>query len=294
MLNMDVTVLRDMLLYIAYTLGSALLLGLAPACMRTGVRRSDPSLGATLFGVIVALGAWAIVLAGGAPALPAGKTLALLVVAGVLTALLWLCLFTALTGGLSSKVMPVVNLAILPAMIVARFSAGQELSLWRLCAVVIVLLGTVMIESRTKSLRGQLWLLYAVAAMLFSTGLQIFRASALDMVETPLYNAFRCGVAAVLVCIFAICRGKFRLLGAMPSRFWVALPIAALAVGVSWFLSGRAAGLGDWSTLRPLSIFSFFAMMLFSRIIQRERQPGSAIFGTILVLFGMFVMESGW
>ena len=46
--------------------------------------------------------------------------------------------------------------------------------------------------------------------------------------------------------------------------------------------------------LRPVTILSFASMLLFSRVIAKERQPIGAIFGSILVMLGMFAILMGW
>ena len=50
---------------------------------------------------------------------------------------------------------------------------------------------------------------------------------------------------------------------------------------------------GEMSALAPVGVMTSLFVMLFARIFQKEKQPGSAVFGTLLVLLGQFGILMG-
>ncbi|MEG1525433.1 MAG: hypothetical protein RR475_10465 [Clostridia bacterium] len=294
MLDLDATVLRDLTVWIALMVGSGMLIGLAPSLMRTGAKRSDPSVAAALFGTVLALCAIGIAALSGAFSLPQNTQLIWLMLSGFFTGLVWLCLFTALTGGLTSKVIPLVQVSIVPVLVACHFLIGTPMSLWRISALLVVLLGTVFIESRTKALRGQLWLIYAGIAALAYAGLDLIQRTSLAGMNLQLFHLFRTGIACMWLWAFVLLRGKQKSFAGMKCKAWVAIPCSAVAVAGCWLCNYGISLRGDGGRFAPLSILGYFMMLLFARVIQKERQPGSAIFGALLVLFGMFVLAIGW
>ena len=99
---------------ILYACASALLCGLVPSFMKTGVRRAAPSVAAALYATVAVLFAFgAAAISGTLGSLLHIDNAALLNLAldGLLDALVWLCLFTALSTGGVNRVMPIHNLA---------------------------------------------------------------------------------------------------------------------------------------------------------------------------------------
>ena len=221
-MNMDPLVIRDLLIWIAYALGSAILIGFVPTWMRCGAKRADPSAAAALFalvlsGACVASAVWK----GNAAALLSfdARTYGYLALCGLLSAFVWLCLFTALTGGLVGKVFPVFVLWNLLYMTASHFLFGTSLGLWKICCIVLILLGVVFIESRTPNLKGQLWFVYALLAALAAAGAGLLRRGTLgEEFDETLFQAGRSVSACVILWIFVFARGRHRALGEMGAR----------------------------------------------------------------------------
>ena len=109
-MDLDPLAIRNLLLWVAFALGSTILLGGVPSWMRCAARRADPSAASALFALFLAAFCAVLLQLTGGVARAVMITPAQLLwigVCGFLSALAWLSLFTALTGGKVSKVLPV-------------------------------------------------------------------------------------------------------------------------------------------------------------------------------------------
>lgn len=288
---------RNLIIWAALYVCAQLLYGLTPSMMRLGAKKTDPTAGAALFALTMAVGSCGLAaFEGKLSALWTidNRTLTFVILAGALSALTWLSLYTALTGGLCSKVLPIVNLSTVAVLVSSHFLLHTALGLWRLCCIVLILLGTVLIESRTKGARSKLWMLYAGLAMLFYTATNLVQTLYLANLDAALIEFGRSTTALVLLVIFLFARGKQKTFDRMNAASWIATPAAALCRCGGTTLCYLAAQRGDLSLLAPVTLVAFGSMMLFARLILKERQPGSALFGTLLVLLGMFAILMGW
>ncbi|MPM07348.1 hypothetical protein SDC9_53654 [bioreactor metagenome] len=296
-MELDPLAIRNLLIWIALALGNTIFLGATPNWMRCGAKRADPSAASALFALVFA-GASAAFLAftGGAGALLMLSVQQYLILAacGLLSALTWLSLFTAMTGGRVNKVIPVYLLGSIFTLTASHFLFGAPLGLWKICCVIVILLGIVFIESGSKNLGGQLWFIYALIAALASAGTALLRRGFLgDAFDETLFQTARSAAACVFLWIFVFLRGKQNTLGDLSPRGWVGVSFAALSYAASFVCTYYASLRGDISELAPIGILAFAFVMLFSRMFQKEKQPGSSVFGTVLVLLGQFGILMG-
>jgi len=298
MYGMDPMTIRDLLIWIGFALLSAILVGAVPSWMRCGAKRADPSVAAALFTLVLG-GACLMLLLwkGNAAALLTldTRTYLWLALCGLIQALVWLSLFTALTGGTVSKVFPVYASWYLIWLTASHFLYGTPLGLWKICCVVLILLGVVLIESRAGSRRSGLWFVYALLATLGAAGIPLLKRGLIgEAFDDTLFQAATSLIACVILSIFALSRGKQRTMDSMGYRAWVGIPMAALFLAGSYACDYLASLRGDWSILSPIAVLGFAFTMLFARLFQKEKQSGSAVFGTVLVLLGQFAILMGF
>jgi uncharacterized membrane protein len=217
-----------------------------------------------------------------------------LALCGLLSALTWLSLFTALTGGRVSKVMPVYAISALITLVASHFLFGAPMGLWKICCMVLILLGIVFIESRTPQIQSQLWFVYALIATLASAGAQLLRQGFLaDAVPTEAYHLWRAAFATVFLWIFVFVRRKQSTLGDFAPRAWLSVLFAAVFLAGSYAATYYASLRGEMSAIAPIGVLTSLFVMLFARMFQKEKQPGSAVFGVLLVLLGQFGILMG-
>ncbi|MPN00214.1 hypothetical protein SDC9_147408 [bioreactor metagenome] len=211
-----------------------------------------------------------------------------------LSALSWLSLFTALTGGKVSKVLPVFLLSQLLTLAASHFLFGAPMGLWKICCMVLMLLGIVFIESSTPQLQSQLWFVYALIAVFAATGSQLVQRGMVgETFDSAVFAFWRAAFAAVFLWLFVFVRGKQKTLGDFSPRAWLGVLFAAVFLAGSWVLTYYASLRGDMSELAPIGVLTSVFVMLFARMFQKEKQPGASVFGTLLVILGQFGILMG-
>lgn len=296
-MDLDPIVIRNFLIWVAFALGSTMFLGAVPNWMRCGAKRADPSAAAALFSLVLSGSTIAFVIVTNTwqPLLSLTQMqYAFLAACGLLSALTWLSMFTALTGGRVIKVIPVYLLWYLLTLVASHFLFGAPMGLWKICCIIVVLLGVVFIESGTKNIGGQLWFVYTIIAALATVGIQLIRRAYFsDVMDDTVFHAGRTVFACVMLWLFVFVRGKQKTLGDLSARGWVGVSFAAFSLAASYACDYYAAARGEISYLAPITILTFAFVMLFARIFQKEKQSGSIVFGSLLVLLGLFGILMG-
>jgi uncharacterized membrane protein len=296
-MDLDPLAIRNLLLWIAFALGSTILLGGVPSWIRGAARRADPSAAAAVFALLLtACCVGLLQLSGGISRVLQVTTTQLvwICVCGFLSALSWLSLFTALTGGKVSKVLPVFLLSQLITLAASHFLFGAPMGLWKICCMVLMLLGIVFIESSTPQLQSQLWFVYALIAVFAATGSQLVQRGMVgETFDSAVFAFWRAAFAAVFLWLFVFVRGKQKTLGDFSPRAWLGVLFAAVFLAGSWVLTYYASLRGDMSELAPIGVLTSVFVMLFARMFQKEKQPGASVFGTLLVILGQFGILMG-
>ena len=276
---------------ILYASASALLCGLLPSFMKTGVRRAAPSVAATLFATVTflfALGAAAI--SGTLESLQHIDNAGLLNLAldGLLDALVWLCLFTALSTGGVNRVMPVYNLAAAGAIGLTAALFQGRVGVWRLCCIALLLLGTVLMESRQQKGRGYKWLLFSFLALAAAATQLVYEARRLPALPGSLQRLMAALVAMALLWCLSAAGRSLNGLKKLQLEDWLFLLLAGVAAGLAGLCDAAVERMGDSTYVLPIRCCAFPLMMLFARILHKEKMPGAAILGLLLAVFGMF------
>ncbi len=276
---------------ILYASASALLCGLLPSFMKTGVRRAAPSVAAALFATVTflfALGAAAISGTLGPLQRIDNAGLLNLALDGLLDALVWLCLFTALSTGGVNRVMPVYNLAAAGAIGLTALLFQGRVGVWRLCCIVLLLLGTVLMESRQQKGRGYQWLLFSFLALAAAAAQLVYEARCLPALPGSVQRLMAALVAMVLLWCLSAAGRSLNGLKKLQLEDWLFLLLAGVAAGLAGLCDTAVERMGDSTYVLPIRCCAFPLMMLFARIFHKEKMPGAAILGLLLAVFGMF------
>ena len=207
---------------------------------------------------------------------------------GALRALVWLCLFAALSTGNVNRVMPVHNLAPALAIGASALLFDAAIGVWRLCCLVLLLLGTVLMESRQQKGRGYRWLLFACLALAGTAARDVLCARLLPNVPDSLQNLMEAFVAMLALWVLSAAGRTFGSLKKLQPESWLFLLLAGASTGVALLCDASAARLGDSTYLLPISCLAFPLMFLFARVIHKEKTPAAAVLGLLLAVFGMF------
>lgn len=296
-MDLDPLAIRNLLIWIGLALGSTILLGAVPSWIRCTARRADPSAAAAVFALLLAGACTALLqLSGGVARLLELTTMQLvwIGVCGLLSALAWLSLFTSLTGGKVSKVMPVYLLSSLITLAASHFLFGAPMGLWKICCMVLILIGIVFIESSTPQIQSQLWFVYALIAVIATAGSQLVRRGFVgESLDIAVFETWRAAFAAVFLWIFVFIRKKQVTLGDFSPRAWLGVLFAVVFLAGSYATTHLASLRGDMNDIAPIGVLTSLFVMLFARLFQKEKQPGASVFGTLLVILGQFGILMG-
>ena len=273
--------------WILYACASAVLGGLLPSLVKTGVRRAAPAAAAAVYAAVAflfALGAAAIAgTLGAVPSLNNGELVRLLA-GGLLRALVWLCLFTALSTGGVSRVTPIVNLAPAIAAVLGALLFGGQLGVWRLCCLVLLLLGTVLMESRQQKGKGCRWLLFSLLALLCAAGHTLAQERLLAGVAASVRTLMESLMAAVLLSLLALAGRSFQSLKKLRFDEILYLLLSGVATGLAALCDAAAARFGDTTYLLPIACCAFPLTLLFARLLHKEKIPASALLGLVFAV----------
>ncbi|NCB05473.1 MAG: DMT family transporter [Clostridia bacterium] len=296
-MDLDPLAIRNLLIWVALALAGTILLGGVPSWIRSTAKRADPSAAAAMFALLLALFCAGLVyVSGGLTHLLSLSTMQFvwIAVCGLLSALAWLSLFTALTGGKVSKVMPVYLISSLITLVASHFLFGAPMGVWKICCMVVMLLGIVFIESSTPQIQSQLWFIYTLIALLATAGSQLLRRGMLgEAFDAQVFEFWRAAFAAVFLWVFVFLRKKQQTLTFFTPRAWFGVLFAAVFLAGSYAATYFASRHGDMSYLAPIGVLTSVFVMLFARIFQKEKQPGAMVFGTLMVILGQFGILMG-
>lgn len=283
----------DMLRYLGFAFASAVLVGLTPVFVKSGARRGDAPGSAALFMTVFAIFAACLCLLSGQLSAMQhidARSLLFLLSAAVCDGVYYCSIFYALSGGDVNRVLPMVNLAGVLALISGYFLYNAIPGLWKLCFVVLILLGTILMLSRSQKAKGYAWVWFSLLAMAAAAGRQVLVRTGVENVPQNVQLLVRCGAGAALLWLVTFSTNGFRRMQKMRAENWIFVLVAALCLGLSQLCDYFGARYGDYSALAPVALLSFPVAMLFSRILHKEKLPANAVFGMLLILAGQFAL----
>ena len=215
-----------------------------------------------------------------------------LVLSGALQGVVWLCLSAALIHGNVNRVIPITNLHVCGALGISVWLFHTTLSVWKLCCILLLLLGTLLLESRPDKGGNGKWALFAFLALFASAAKTLTDMLYLpeSVISVSVANAVRTAISTVVLWCAALLGKSLNSAKRITADGWIFLVLAGMAIGVAWLCDSRAALLGDSSYLLPISCTAFPVALLGARIFHKEEMPAGAMFGILLALAGMFGM----
>ncbi len=282
-----------MVAWIGYAVAAVAAGALTPVFIKTGAKRTAPTIGAAIFAAVVLLYYGGVLALGNLSPLTAlldGGTAALLALAGACWGFFCLCLFRALSTGPVTRVTPITNASVVLTSLLGVLLFEGALGFWKVIFLLVVVLGTVLLESERGRPRDLLWVLFALLAAAFTTAADTL----LTLLETdvPDAAAMFCVVAAALIVVlaFAVIGRSFATVRKMTVGSFLFTLLAGMSAGLSVLCRYYSELSGNWDKLAPLTVLSLPLTLLFARVFLRERLSGANVLGLIFVLCGMFAL----
>lgn len=281
-------------MWILFAFGSALFAGMTAILSKNGIKNTDSNVATALRTVVVLLFSWLMVFIVGSQGTVtqlSGKTLIFLILSGLATGASWLCYFKALQMGDVNKVTPIDKSSTVLTMILAFLFLGEQLTLLKAAAVLIIGAGTYLMIQK-KKVEGQKaapngkWIVYAVFSAIFASLTSILGKIGIEGVESNLGTAIRTIVVLIMAWIIVFVTGKQHTIRRIDRRSWIFLGLSGIATGCSWLCYYRALQDGLASVVVPVDKLSILITILFSYLFLKEKLTRKALIGLILITAG--------
>ena len=284
-------------MWVAYAFGSALFAGMTSILAKAGIKNTDSNLATALRTVIVLLFSWMMVFVVGSEntiAVISPRNLLFLILSGGATGASWLCYFKALQLGDVNKVTPIDKSSTILTILLAFVILGEAPTLWAVCGVVLLALGTWFMIQRQKSdasdRESRAWLFYAVLSAVFAALTSILGKIGIQGIESNLGTAIRTIVVLVMAWGIVFLQKKQHLIREIDRKSWLFIALSGLATGLSWLCYYRALQEGKASVVVPIDKLSIVVTVAFSYIFLKEKLSKKALAGLLLVICGTMLL----
>ena len=281
-------------MWILLAFGSALFAGMTAILSKNGIRNTDSNVATALRTIVVVLFSWVMVFIVGSEhtiTQISSKTLCFLILSGLATGASWLCYFKALQLGDVNKVTPIDKSSTILTMLLAFLFLGEEITVIKAAAIVLIGIGTYLMLQRKKEVRlsekqNNRWFIYACLSALFASLTSILGKVGIEGVESNLGTAIRTIVVLVMAWVMVFITKKQHTIRLIDRRSWIFLTLSGFATGGSWLCYYSALKDGLASVVVPIDKLSIVITITFSYLFLKERLTKKALFGLILIIAG--------
>lgn len=280
--------------WLLYAIIGVVLAGASPVLAKSGLRKSNGNLAAAIRGTVLFIGAWVLVRITGQNQSLAGlgqTTLLYLIFSGIVTGLVWICLIQALKTGEVIRVVPVVEASIILDILVGLIFFKDTLTWNKIIILVILMVGLIMIVTRTKGKgRKRAWLLYALAALALISVTVVFDRIGISGVGSGFEILIRYGIALILVWIVTFATGGYKGLRAISFLDGLYLCLSGAVMAGAWYCLHMAYAYGTDTPVAMIERFDMVAAVVLGCVFMRERLSVRAIFGLIFMMAGFLLL----
>ena len=284
---------------IGIALASAFFAGLTTILAKIGVKHTDSTVATAIRTVVVLFFSIIMVLIVGSQATISeisSKTWLFLILSGTATGLSWLCYFKALQLGEVNKVTPIDKSSTVLTILLAFVLLDEPISLWRILALVLYLIGTLLMVQKKQSTgetKSQSWIIYAILSAVFASLTSILGKIGISGVESNLGTAIRTAVVLVLAFLMVFVSGKRQELKTLDKKDLGFIIASGFTTGASWLCFYFALQIGEASIVVPIDKLSIIFTMAFSAIFLKETFRKKELLGLALILIATFLLVFG-
>lgn len=281
--------------WLLYAILGAVMAGASFVFAKSGMHKSNSYLAAALRGTFLYFSAWYIVsMTGTGMSLSQlGRTnLWYLLLSGVVTGIVWICLLRALQLGEVVKVVPVVEASIVLNMLIGILFFHDSIT-WNKILIMLALgVGTIMMATKGSGRGGTrgAWLGYALGAMVFTTLTVVLSRIGITGIHNYYERLIRYAIALVLVWIVTFATKGYKGLRSMSFLDGLYLCMSGAAMGGSWYCLQKAYAMGVNAKVEMVEHFDLVAAVVLGCVFMRERLSVKAIFGMIFMMIGFWIL----
>lgn len=296
----DISRKEGNIMWLGFAAGSAFFAGITSILAKCGIKKTDSDVATAIRTIVVLFFAWLMVAVTGA-----GKGLEditaevmlFLVLSGAATGASWLCYFKALQLGDVNKVVPIDKSGTVLTILLAFVILGENISLWKLCGIVGIGVGTFLMIQKKETVGGKQtkksWFLYAVLSAVFASLTSILGKLGMSGIDSNLGTAIRTVVVLVMAWLVVLIKGKQKEVKKMEKKELAFIILSGIATGSSWLCYYRALQTGPASVVVPIDKLSIVVSIAFSCVVLKERLSKKAFAGLLLIVAGTMIMLAG-
>lgn len=281
-------------MWIILAFGSALFAGMTAILSKSGIKNTDSNVATALRTIVVLIFSWLMVFIVGSQntiTQISRVTFLFLILSGLATGASWLCYFKALQLGDVNKVTPIDKSSTILTMILAFLFLGEDITVIKAVAVVLIGLGTYLMIQKKKSVeptnvKNNKWILYASLSAIFASLTSILGKVGIEGVESNLGTAIRTVVVLIMAWMIVFVTRKQQTIQSIDRRSWIFLGLSGIATGASWMCYYRALKDGLASVVVPIDKLSILVTIIFSYVFLKEKLSKKALIGLILIIAG--------
>lgn len=284
-------------MWVIFAFGSAFFAGLTAILAKCGIKNIDSNVATALRTIVVLFFSWIMVFLVGAQeglAAISGRTLGFLVLSGISTGGSWLCYFKALQMGDINKVTPIDKSSTILTMLLAFMILGEEITLIKLFAMLLIASGTYMMIQKKKTIgktaENKKWFMYAAGSAFFASLTSILGKIGIENINSNLGTAIRTAVVLLMAWIVVFVTGGQNTIKDIDRKSWMFLCLSGAATGASWLCYYRALQTGPASVVVPIDKLSILVTITFSYFVFKEKLNVKSGIGLICIVIGTLAL----
>lgn len=261
------------------------------------MHKSNPYLAAALRGTFLFLSAWFMVkLTGSDPGLSAlgQTTFFYLLISGLVTGIVWVCLLRALQLGEVIKVVPIVEANTALTLLVGIFLFHDSVTWNKVIVILLLFAGAFMMGWKGQGRGGSngSWMGYAIGAMILTTVTAVLEQIGFASINTYYERLVRYTIAFVVVWVVTFATRGYKGLRALSFLDGIYLCLSGISMGGAWYCFHQAYRLGINENVDWVAKFDLVAVIFLGCVFMRERTTLRAVFGMIFMMLGFWILQA--
>lgn len=283
-------------MWLYYAIGSAVFAGITSIIAKVGMKKTDSDLATAIRTIVVLICSCVMVrMVGSYETIHSisKRSFEFLILSGLATGASWLCYFKALQLGDVNKVAPIDKSSTVLTMLLAFLFLGEQLTPYRITAMVAIGIGTYMMitkQKTSKRSKSKAWLIYAILSAVFASLTAVLAKIGIDGVESNLGTAIRTFVVLIMAWLIVFVKGKQKELKYMTFKSGIFICLSGLTTGLSWLCYYRALQMGEASVVVPIDKLSIVLTVIFSSVFLKEHLSKKAFAGLVLIVAGTMLL----
>lgn len=220
------------------------------------------------------------------------KTIICLVLSSVLTLLLWIVYFKALSLGDISKVSPVDKTSIILTLILSFIFVNEKITFNKVLSIIFIFIGTILMTNKKskKSKENNKWIIFAILTAIFSSLASIVAKIFLSEINSTFASFFRTFTILIILWVYMFLSKKYKLVKGITKKSYLYIILSGVSTGISWLCYYNALNNGEVSIVFCIEKLSILFSVILSVIFLKEKINLKGWIGFISIIIGVIVL----